>query len=217
MIKGIVFDLDGTLLDTLDDLTIAVNKFLAKHNFKQHSREDVRKMVGNGAAKLVERALPKIEFTKDEMQILFAEYAQAYKTSQEFTKIYDGITEILDYLAEKNIKIAVVSNKPDKATQFCKENYLKKWNFNPCFGQEDGIPIKPDPFMLNKVIEIWGFEKFEVLFVGDSPEDMLTAKNAGIAGIGAGWGFRSCELLDKAGAKFSFEKTTELLEFIKSL
>lgn len=217
MIKGIIFDLDGTLLDTLDDLTTAVNKFLAKHDFARHSREDVRKMVGNGAAKLVERALPKIEFTKDEMLKFYAEYAECYATSQKFTKIYDGIDEVLDYLTEKNIKIAVVSNKPDKATQFCKENYLKKWNINPCFGQIDGIPIKPAPFMLNKVIEIWEFEKSEVLFVGDSPEDMLTAKNAQIAGIGAGWGFRSCELLDKAGAEFSFEKTLQLLEFIKSL
>ena len=217
MIKGFVFDLDGTLLDTLDDLTAAINKVMAKHNFPQHSPKEVKKMIGNGAVKLVERALPKRDFSKEEFEKFRDEYVEAYRTSQDFTKIYDGLPEILDYLTQKGIKIAVATNKPDRASQFCKEYYLKKWKIDPFFGIKEGVPIKPDPFMLNKIIEIWGFEKSEVVFVGDSPEDMETAKNAGVAGIGVGWGFRDLELLNEAGAAFSVETTADFLRKIKEL
>lgn len=217
MIKGIVFDLDGTLLDTLDDLTNAVNKLLANHNFPQHSKEKIKEMVGNGAVILLKRALPKLNFSNEEFNKIYNEYAKIYETSQEFTKIYDGIDEVLDYFIKNNIKIAILSNKPDKATKLCYKQYLNKWNFEPVFGQKDGFPIKPDPFMLNKIIEIWGFEKSQILFIGDSAEDMQTAKNAGVLGIGAGWGFRTTKILDNAGAFFSPKSTKELLKFIKSL
>jgi len=214
MIKGFAFDLDGTLLDTLDDIRCAANKLLAKYNFPQHSSGEIKKMVGNGAVKLIERALPKRDFSQSELKKFYNEYTEISKANQNFTKIYDGIPEILDYLTEKGIKIAVVTNKPDDVSQFCKEHYLKKWHIDPFFGQKDGVPVKPDPFMLNEVIKIWGFEKSEVVFVGDSPEDMETAKNAGVMGIGAGWGFRSSELLDEAGATFSAENATELLRYL---
>jgi phosphoglycolate phosphatase len=216
MIKGFVFDLDGTLLDTLDDLKDAVNKFLAKHNFPQQSRDEIKGMIGNGAAKLIERALPKQNFSKEEMEIFYKEYAEIYETTQNYTKIYDGIDEVLDYLSEKGIKIAVVTNKPDKAAQFCKEHYLGKWHIDPFFGQKDNIPIKPDPFMLNKVIETWELEKSQIVFVGDSPEDMETAKNAQVLAIGAGWGFRSIEILDAAGAMFSPENANKFLQKIRN-
>jgi len=217
MIKGFIFDLDGTLLDTLDDLTVAINKVLAKHNFPQHSSKDVKEMIGSGAEKLVERALPKQKISAEQFNIIYKEFMEVYKTSQDFTKIYGGLPEVLDYLSQENIKIAVATNKPDNASQICKNQYLSKWQIDPFFGIKDGVPTKPNPFMLNKIIEIWGFEKSEVIFVGDSPEDMETAKNAGVSAIGVGWGFRSLDQLIKSGATFTVEDTGSFLRKVKEL
>jgi len=219
MIKGFVFDLDGTLLDTLDDIKESLNKFLRNHNFAQHSREDVKKMVGNGAKKLIERALPKQNFSDDEKASFLTEYIKIYETTertQSSTRLYDKMDEALDYLVENKRKIAVVTNKPDVIAQFCRKKYLGRWEINPFFGQKENIPIKPDPFMLNKVIESWNLDKSEVVFVGDSPEDVFTAKNAGVLGIGAGWGFRDIKILDEAGAARSPKNIAEFIEIIKS-
>jgi phosphoglycolate phosphatase len=215
MLKGVVFDLDGTLLNTLEDLTDSVNKFLSNHNFPIHTCDDVRQMVGNGASMLILRALPHNNFSDEEIKIFYDEYREIYKDNQKHTKLYDGISQVLDYLEEKCIKIAIVTNKHDDAAKFCRELYLKKWKIEQSIGQKEGIPVKPDPFMLNEVIKIWGFNKDEIIFVGDSPEDMQTAINAGVAGIGAGWGFRNCEVLNETGAAFSAENPKELFDYIR--
>lgn len=219
MIKGYVFDLDGTLLDTLEDIKESINEFLRRHDFAQHSREDVKKMVGNGARKLIERALPKRDFSEEEKSAFLMEYIKIYETTEKTkssTRIYDKMDEALDYLAANERKIAVVTNKPDVIAQFCKEKYLGRWEINPFFGQKGNVPIKPDPFMLNKVIEFWNMDKSEAVFVGDSPEDIMTAKNAGILGIGAGWGFRGAKVLDEAGAAYSPKTVAEFIDVIKS-
>ncbi|MDR0304576.1 MAG: HAD family hydrolase [Chitinispirillales bacterium] len=218
MIKGFVFDLDGTLLDTLDDIKDSLNRFLRNHNFALHSRESVKKMIGNGAKKLVERALPNQNFNDEEKELFCREYIKIYETTetiQSSTRIYYGMDEVLDCLTKKNCKIAVVTNKPNNIAQICRKKYLKPWKINPFFGQKENIPIKPDPFMLNKVIKLWNFDKSEVVFVGDSPEDILTAKNAGILGIGAGWGFRDIKILNEAGALCSPKTPKIFIEEIK--
>jgi phosphoglycolate phosphatase len=215
MIKGFVFDLDGTLLDTLDDIKEALKRFLTNHNFATHSRENVKTMVGNGAQKLIERALPKLDFSVEEKKSFYEEYIKIYENTQDFTKIYDGIDEVLDCLIAKNCKIAVVTNKPDTVSQLCRERFLGKWKIDPFFGQKENVPIKPDPFMLNKVVELWNYDKSEVVFVGDSPEDIITAKNAGVIGIGAAWGFRDAKTLNEVGALCSPETPRDFIKEIR--
>lgn len=205
----VIFDLDGTLLNTLDDLTEAVNSALLQFSFPTHTKESIRKFIGNGINLLFERALPPQTDTKTKnecMKIFKNFYSEnMYKN----TKPYDGILDLLKELKLKGFLIAVVSNKFDKAVkELC--NIYFSGLIDISVGQSEEIPPKPSPKGTLKVLNILGSKK--AVFVGDSDVDILTAKNSDIISIGVTWGFRDKENLK--GADYIAETPKELMKII---
>lgn len=196
MIKCAIFDLDGTLVNTIDDLANACNVLLKKYNFEANwTIEDYTSFVGNGAKILVARAFDN---TLDE-ETLTARYEE-FKPLYDAMKLdnahaYDGIKQQLDILKEKGIKLCVVSNKPDIAAVGMVEHIFGKGYFDFIIGCRDGIPVKPNPQTTQMALEAVGCKAKEAIFFGDSEVDMKTAKNAGIEAVGCSWGFRSFETL----------------------
>lgn len=208
----IVFDLDGTLLDTLDDLWLSVNFALEKFGLPTRTREEVRSFVGNGIVKLMERAAGNIE------PALFAQLFAAFKMHygehcQDNTKPYEGIMELLVYLKEKGIRTAVVSNKADFAVKKLSAAYFEEL-IEEAVGEneEKGICKKPAPDSLFAVMESLGAKKETTVYVGDSEVDIQTAKNAGVDCISVTWGFKDREFLLLNGATRLIDEPKSLAE-----
>ena len=215
MIKAVIFDLDGTLLDTLEDLANACNYALKTSGFKVHNVKDYTRFVGNGRYKLIERIVPD-EYKKDKKVIdkvlgLFDEYYEKHMI--DMTKPYNGIMEMIEDLKEKKIKIAVVSNKPHEfAVDVVRRSFGEA--FEITYGQRPNHPTKPDPKTVYEVIELLNVEKNECIYVGDSDVDVNTAKNAGVKSVGVSWGFRGEGELREAGADYIIKKPNELIELL---
>ena len=193
MYKVAIFDLDGTLLNTLKDLADACNFALRSHGFSEHQIDEYKYFLGNGVYKLVERALPmdkKDGETVDKVLTEFKKYYEKHKS--DFTKPYDGIEELLIALKEIGIKTAVVSNKPHEFAVEIVERYFAK-SFDIVFGKREGYLAKPDPTTVIETLNYFECKKEEAVYIGDSDVDMFTGKNAGIFSIGAAWGFRGAE------------------------
>ena len=199
MYKLIVFDLDGTLLDTLDDLTAAVNAALKGAGLPLRTREEVRTFIGNGIVKLMERAVgaPRTDF--DKMMQAFREYYALH--CQDKTRIYDGVEEMLSALKKTGVKLAVLSNKADFATKKLVQSYFADV-FDSAIGENEsaGIAKKPSPTALFALMEKWGVTQAETLYVGDSEVDIQTAKNAGVRCLSVAWGFKDEAFLRENGA-----------------
>lgn len=195
-IKCAVFDLDGTLVNTIDDLAGATEILLKKHNFEANwSLDDYKKFVGNGAKKLVERAF---DHTLDEKTLndRYEEFKPIYdEIKLDHAHAYDGIKEQLQILKDKGIKLCVVSNKPDIAAHGMVEHIFGKGFFDYITGCVDGLPTKPDPTTTLMALSAVDCKPTETIFFGDSEVDMRTAKNADIEAVGCSWGFRSFETL----------------------
>ena len=213
--KAVLFDLDGTLLDTLDDLTDSVNVILEKYGFPRRERKEVRSYLGNGSERLMRAALPKNINEAD-----FAKYLEEYKVyyeghKEEKTGPYPGIPELLWELHRRGLKIGVVSNKFDLAVKGLCEKY-----FSPCIDgavgemESAGIRRKPAPDMVFAAAEWLGVAIEDCLYVGDSEVDILTAENAGMDCISVCWGFRDEEELREAGAKQLAHTAAELEKII---
>ena len=209
MYKCVIFDLDGTLLDTLEDLADSVNMMLENFACPRRSLEEVRQFLGNGMRKLVERSVPE-GFDKNKLVSAYEFFREAYrKNMQNKTRPYNGITECLEELNRLGIKIAVTSNKNDDAVKnLCKEYFGEL--VTVAVGVRDDIPPKPDPEMVNNVISELCFEKSDCIFVGDSETDIRTAKNAGLESVGVLWGFRDRKILEQEGADYIVLHTDEL-------
>ena len=215
MVKAVIFDLDGTLLDTLEDLANACNYALKSCGFNVHDVKDYIKFVGNGRYKLIERIVPD-KYKEDKEVIdkvlgLFDEYYEEHMV--DMTKPYDGIMKMIEDLKEKNIKIAVVSNKPHEFAGEVVERYFGD-AFEITYGQRPNHPTKPDPKTVYEVIELLNVEKNECIYVGDSDVDVNTAKNAGVKSVGVSWGFRGEEELREAGADYIIRNPIELIELL---
>lgn len=211
--KLIIFDLDGTVLDTLDDLMNSVNYALRKNSLPERSREEVRAFVGNGIRLLIERAVPGGTGigTTDKV---FADFKEHYAVhSCDNTRPYEGINELLTVLNEKGIKTAVVSNKADFAVQTLSERYFAGL-FAVSVGERENIARKPAPDSVNAVIEMLGADKKSSVYVGDSEVDIETALNAGIPCISVDWGFRSRAQLQEKGAATIVSSADELLHVL---
>ncbi len=217
MFKLIIFDLDGTLLDTLEDLANSVNYALELYNFPIHSTDDYRLFIGNGVNKLLERALPEQQRNTDYVSMLKFEFLKHYSCNSDlFTKPYAGIVNLLYKLQEGDFKLAVASNKMHQATLDLTEKFFPEINFVNIFGQRSGIPVKPNPTILNDIILTAGVDKADVLYVGDSGVDVSTAYNAKVNFVGVLWGFRPRMELEENGATTFVNDTEELYNLIIS-
>lgn len=212
---AVIFDLDGTLLDTLEDLTDAVNFALKKNGKPLRSIEEIRSFVGNGIAKLVERAVPKGTSLEEQERILatFREYYGEH--CQDKTTPYPDIREVLQNFKKHGVKMAVVSNKADFAVQELIPRYFPDL-ITVAKGENEaaGISKKPAPDMVEAVLKELGCKKERAVYVGDSDVDVMTAKNSGIPCICVSWGFRGVEFLKKNGADKIANEPKELLKFV---
>ena len=215
MIKGLIFDLDGTLIDSIKDITTSVNLSLKEYGFEEVSIDFVRKNTGKGFRKLIEDSLP---FVKEEKLIdeITANYTIKYgEHYNDETDAYKGVKQTLTTLQEKGIKLAVNSNKKDIYTKNLMKKIFENINFTAVYGERVGIQNKPDPTTANEIIELMNLKKEEVLYVGDSEVDIKTAKNAKLKSIGCKWGFRKEEVLIKEGATYIIDKPQEILEIVE--
>jgi len=215
MYKLIIFDLDGTLLDTIEDLANSVNYALEQFHFPVHATEAYRFFIGSGVNKLLERALPAESRSTDMVSMVKAEFIKHYYNhSDDCTMPYEGIAELLQKLQDSGYKIAVASNKIHPATVDLTNRFFTSIRFTDVFGQREGYPVKPNPDILNEIIANAGVTKDEVLYVGDSGVDVATAYNAGVDFVGVLWGFRPQKELEEVGASVFVKNTKELFELI---
>lgn len=208
MVQAVIFDLDGTLLDTLEDLKDSVNAALSVQGFPERSLEEVRQFVGNGIRKLVERAVPQ-GTEKDKTDVVFDAFRAHYiKHCEDKTKPYDGIEELLQELQEKGYKTAIVSNKADKAVKQLAKQYFP-W-ISVAIGEREGIQRKPAPDSVFEALRLLGTDPGNALYVGDSEVDRETAKNAGLPCVSVTWGFREEELLRSLQPEYLIHEPAEL-------
>ncbi len=192
----VIFDLDGTLLNTIGDLTVAVNHTLGECGYPLRTYDEVRSMVGNGVLKLIERALPEKERTAENLaraREIFLPFYGAHNA--EKTHPYEGIPELLEELRKRGVRMAVASNKYHEATCGLIPHYFPTIPFEVVLGQREGVPAKPHPQIVEDILSEVGVERREVLYVGDTSVDMLTAKAAEVDAVAVDWGFRPREEL----------------------
>ncbi|HNX25279.1 MAG TPA: HAD family hydrolase [Spirochaetota bacterium] len=211
--KAVVFDLDGTLLDTIDDLGDSMNSVLESMGFPVHTIPEYKYFIGKGLRNLVTQVLPPD--SRDEKTIdmcldkMFQEYGGRWGDK---TLPYPGISALLDVLTERKIKLAILSNKAHHITMLIFEKYLSKWPFEAVFGERPGIPRKPDPSVAFEIIDMLDIPANEIIYLGDTGGDMETAIKAGMYPVGALWGFRNADELMEHGAKLMIQTPVELLK-----
>lgn len=218
MYRLCIFDLDGTLADTLDSLVFSVNETLKEMGLPPISQERCRQFVGNGARVLMEKSLweagePAPGRLDDAMQI----YGRIFHENCTYHVVpYEGIQELLGEMKQKGMKLAVLSNKPHKQTVRVVENVFGRGMFHRIQGQTDGIPRKPDPGAALKIAEELGVLPQETVYIGDSEVDIATGTNARMTTIGVEWGFRSRAILQKAGAAHIVSVPEEIMKLIRN-
>ncbi|PTN37520.1 HAD family hydrolase [Desulfonatronum sp. SC1] len=216
--QGVIFDLDGTLLNTLEDLADAMNTVLADHHWPTHPLDAYRRFIGNGVTMLVRRAMPEEERGEDrrvaEIVLEMREtYAHGWANK---TKPYPGIDHLLNTLRDKSVPMTVLSNKPHDATAAMVDHFFPANLFQVVMGAHPEKPSKPDPTTALETAKHLGLPPETILFLGDSNVDMHTAKAAGMTPLGAAWGFRGPEELLAAGARAILQSPKELLDWLDS-
>lgn len=212
-IKAVIFDLDGTLTDTLADLTNSVNHALSEFGFPKRSADEVRSFVGNGVRRLISLSVPYGTSENVCEECLDAFKAHYEKNSCVNTKPYNGINEVLESLKNKGIKTAVVTNKIHWAAEEIVSHFFEGF-IDVTAGQVDGVAQKPEPDGIFFVLEKLGISKENAVYVGDSEVDCITAHNACIPCIGVTWGFRDREILEENGADFIVDTPAEILKCV---
>lgn len=214
MIKAVIFDLDGTLLNTIDDLANSVNFMLKQSNFPTFSVDEFKYKVGNGMRKLIERSLPETYKTDEQIEKSLEVFMACYnKHKNDNTAPYENILDLLETLKQKGIKLAVATNKAHIAAKPLVENTFQGL-FDEIAGQKENVPTKPNPQIVFSILEKLNVMPDECLFVGDSGVDMQTAKNASIKAVGVLWGFRKEDELLQNGADEIISSPLELLKLI---
>ncbi len=212
-LKAVIFDLDGTILDTLEDLKNSVNFALTENGLPERNYEEVRSFVGNGIRLLIERAVPE-NTESDILEKCFLDFKKHYKEhSADNTKPYDGIIPVLTELKADGIKLAVVSNKADFAVQALVNEYFQGL-FDYAVGEKEGIRRKPCPDSVNEAIKELGASSDEVVYVGDSEVDIETSRNAGVPCIAVTWGFRDKSVLESLNPEYIIDKPSDLTSII---
>ena len=214
MYKTVLFDLDGTLLNTLEDIAAAANHALSVLGFPQHPPDAYRQMVGNSSRKLVERMLPEENRGVSTQAVAFELYTKTYaKSSTVFTCPYPGIPALLGKLKSEGVQLGVLSNKDDINVQLVISKYFPQ-TFDAAAGLREGFAPKPDPASVLEMLRILEADPASTLYCGDSDVDVLTSHNAGLACCGVSWGFRGEHELRAAGANFIVQDAVALQQLI---
>ncbi len=210
----VIFDLDGTILNTIADLATSTNYALAELGYPTHPTEAYRMMVGNGVAKMFERALPEEARTAENIERMRSLFVPHYDVhNADLSAPYEGIVATMQALQERGVQLAVASNKYQAAAEKLVAQYFPV-HFTSVLGQREGIPSKPDPQIVEDILTVAGVEKSAVLYVGDSGVDMQTARNAGVRACGVTWGFRPRAELEQFAPAHFVDRPEQLLDLI---
>jgi phosphoglycolate phosphatase len=212
--KGVIFDLDGTLVDSLQDISDAMNSVLQHYNYPTHSYEDYKNFIGSGIRSLVSKSLPLNQNNDTLVTNCFNLMIEVYRDNCTLkTKPYDGIIELLDNLKSRHIKLSVLSNKSDELTKHITQALFPNY-FDPVVGLSIEAHKKPNPFGVLEISKTLGIPPEELIYVGDTGIDMQTATRANMFGVGVLWGFRSKEELVSNGAKYVLSSPSDLIEIL---
>ena len=210
--KLVIFDLDGTLLDTIDDLKEAVNHAMSLRGFPTFTRDEVMAMVGHGARNLMRKALPVGHKEDDMVDAAYNDFRAYYITHIDVhTKPFPGIHDLLTQLHQEGVLLAVASNKFQEGTEHLIKEFFPEIPFVAVLGGRPGFPLKPDPEIVNEVLRKAGIEKEDTVMIGDSDTDMETAANGGIMGIAVNWGYRDMSSIENLKVANSVEELHQIL------
>lgn len=216
--KLVIFDLDGTLLNTIGDLAAGCDHMLRMRDLPTHTFEDYCSFVGNGIMRLVERALPEELRTPEYVAAARRDFVAYYIDHIDlYTHPYDGIVELVEELQHKGIKLAVASNKFQAGTDKLIKKFFPTTDFVMICGNREGVPLKPDTALVDLILDTAGVERQRCIMVGDSAVDILTAERAGIHSVGVSWGFRSLTELQEAGAEYIANSVAELRDILLTI
>jgi phosphoglycolate phosphatase len=213
--SAVIFDMDGTLLDTLEDLGSSMNRVLERSGYPTHPIEAYKYFVGDGMRNLVVRVLPQAARREEAIERLQRQMGEEYGAHwADQTSLYPGIGALLDELVHRKMRRAILSNKPHRFTTVMAERYFGKWRFDPVFGARDGVPPKPDPVAALETCRLWDLDPAGVLYAGDTNTDMQTARRGGMFALGVLWGFRTRRELEENGAHSVICTPEQMLEYL---
>lgn len=213
--KGVIFDLDGTLVDSLQDITDSMNTVLRQNGFPTHDIKAYKHFIGHGVRNLVREALPDKYRNEEVILRCFDSMLELYRDNCiNKTKMYDGISDLLDELVSRKLKLAVFSNKADELTKKIVMALLPKWDFEVIVGLKIEAHKKPNPIVALKISEKINIPVENIIYLGDTGIDMQTANNAGMYAVGVLWGFRTKEELNLNGAKYLLEHPMDLIKIL---
>lgn len=211
----IIFDMDGTLVDSIEGLATATNKMLESKGYPLHPIEAYKKFVGNGIKMLVTRALPEAHRDQETVNLCYAKMLESYKIYYEVGMgLYKGIDALLDEITNRGIKLAINTNKNQEMAEKVAEGYLNRWHFEEVIGENKRYGIKPSPEAALHIAEVAGLNPSECIYIGDSEVDLKTAQNAGMKSIVVSWGFRTKEELELFPVENLVEVPSEILNYI---
>lgn len=217
MLKLCIFDMDGTVVDTINSIAHFANAALNHYGLRSIEVNKYKVLAGNGARVLVERMINEVGGTKEDFEKVLPLYNKSYDDDFMYlTKAYDGVCDMLKALKDMGVKTAILSNKPDSTAKKVAEELFGDTLIDVCYGGREGIALKPDPEGVFGILEEFGVSKEECLYIGDTATDIQTAKNASLESIGVLWGFRDRNELEGAGADHIIDKPEEIVNIAKT-